>query len=683
MQIEIPRLLFCKDDVCIDHAGARVCGQLRIFDEGRGETPLLSLVWIPTAGLTASDLSVAAIEHDTSIKSPSVAIKSPSVATEHPDALFPVPPAHDPSALESRQIAVSGEFIFVDAQTAQESEVECIRIPLSNFASLRKHTGSSDAASLKISLQDGRSLPAFYFNSGGMQDLLFQLESIMVLDRSATDPSLFIANARPPGTPPPSPQRIITQLPRQQTLPGSSFKDALNDLGDVVASAAVSTVEASLKDLGYNFLEKISKLTQVVRDTRDQVFNSSFNERPRPALMPHTAAVVPSPETVSELTTVGSFELLPQPTLQQLRPSVTPPPLPPRVHRPPSRNISPVKEFSSLPLPHRGPPLSLLSWQDHLDEEGRVKDPDTVREIIFFGGCDPDVRAMVWPFLLSVYPWRSTLSERKRIRAEHILEYSQLKAQWMTISPQQEARFAKFRDRRHRIEKDVERTDRHHPAFKDDHSETMVKLHNILLTYAIFNFDLGYCQGMSDLVSPLLFVLQDEVNAYWAFVRLMERAEPNFQRDQRGISRQLNSIKRLLQALDPELHEFFMGDEDSQRFFFCFRWVLVVFKREFSFDDIQRVWEVFWTNWLTSDMHLFCAIALLKQHRQQFLQKRMAFDEMLAYINEQSGRIDATQMLLDAETLVYQAQAMSVSSSLPEDDPGPISPDYRSTLQDD
>ena len=45
---------------------------------------------------------------------------------------------------------------------------------------------------------------------------------------------------------------------------------------------------------------------------------------------------------------------------------------------------------------------------------------------------------------------------------------------------------------------------------------------NILLNYAIYNPDMGYTQGMSDLLAPLLSTIQDEVDTFWSFVGLME-----------------------------------------------------------------------------------------------------------------------------------------------------------------
>ena len=42
----------------------------------------------------------------------------------------------------------------------------------------------------------------------------------------------------------------------------------------------------------------------------------------------------------------------------------------------------------------------------------------------------------------------------------------------------------------------------------------------ILLNYAVLNPDMGYCQGMSDLVAPLLTEVQDESDTFWCFVEI-------------------------------------------------------------------------------------------------------------------------------------------------------------------
>jgi len=72
-------------------------------------------------------------------------------------------------------------------------------------------------------------------------------------------------------------------------------------------------------------------------------------------------------------------------------------------------------------------------------------------------------------------------------------------------------------------EKDVNRTDRTHPYFAGDNNPHLGQLHDILMTYVMYNFDLGYVQGMSDLLSPILFLMENEVDAFWCFVGFMNR----------------------------------------------------------------------------------------------------------------------------------------------------------------
>lgn len=38
-------------------------------------------------------------------------------------------------------------------------------------------------------------------------------------------------------------------------------------------------------------------------------------------------------------------------------------------------------------------------------------------------------------------------------------------------------------------------------------------------------------QGMSDLASPILYIMRDEAKAFWCFTALMRRLEGNFQQD--------------------------------------------------------------------------------------------------------------------------------------------------------
>lgn len=179
-------------------------------------------------------------------------------------------------------------------------------------------------------------------------------------------------------------------------------------------------------------------------------------------------------------------------------------------------------ELPPLPKTFRGQPLSQEQWLNYLDKDGRISSIDEIRKIIFYGGVEPVIRKHVWPILLGVFDSRSTYDERQYQISEKTCYYNRMKMQWATISEDQEERFSPFRDYKSLIEKDVSRTDRTLDYFKGDNSRGTDILRNILMTYMMYNFNLGYVQGMSDILAPILMETQDEILAFWIFVKFMD-----------------------------------------------------------------------------------------------------------------------------------------------------------------
>lgn len=171
---------------------------------------------------------------------------------------------------------------------------------------------------------------------------------------------------------------------------------------------------------------------------------------------------------------------------------------------------------------------------------------------------------------------------------------------------------------------------------------------DMLLTYNEYNRDLGYVQGMSDLLAPIYAVMQDDAVAFWGFVGFMERMvsamhlnlrrdctdgsrqERNFLRDQSGMRLQLLTLDHVVQLLDPKLY-LHLQKVDSTNFFFFFRMLLVWYKREFEWLDVLRLWEGLWTDYLSSNFHLFIAVAILEKHRNVIMEHLKGFDEVLKY----------------------------------------------------
>uniref|UniRef100_A0A672PGR7 Rab-GAP TBC domain-containing protein n=1 Tax=Sinocyclocheilus grahami TaxID=75366 RepID=A0A672PGR7_SINGR len=94
-----------------------------------------------------------------------------------------------------------------------------------------------------------------------------------------------------------------------------------------------------------------------------------------------------------------------------------------------------------------------------------------------------------------------------------------------------------------------------------------------------------------DLLSPILFVMENEVDAFWCFVSFMDEMHENFEEQMQGMKTQLIQLSTLLRLLDLAFWNY-LEAQDSGYLYFCFRWLLIRFKRELHFQDVLRLWEV-------------------------------------------------------------------------------------------
>ncbi|KAL4967387.1 GTPase-activating protein GYP7 [Aspergillus stella-maris] len=332
-------------------------------------------------------------------------------------------------------------------------------------------------------------------------------------------------------------------------------------------------------------------------------------------------------------------------------------------------------EMGNMSLKERRKTVTLEEWKGFFDQRtGRLQlTADEVKERIFHGGLDPNdgVRKEAWLFLLEVYPWDSTHDDRQALMNSRRDEYIRLKGAWWermvegdSTAEQQEW----WKEQRNRIEKDVHRTDRTIPLFAGEdipHPDPdspfadvgtnvhLEQMKDMLLTYNEYNKDLGYVQGMSDLLAPIYAVMQDDAVAFWAFVNFMTRMERNFLRDQSGMRAQLLTLDHLVQLMDPQLY-LHLQSADSTNFFFFFRMLLVWYKREFEWAGVLRLWETLWSDYLSSNFHLFIALAILEKHRDVIMEHLKHFDEVLKYINELSNTMDLLPILTRAEALFHR-----------------------------
>ncbi|XP_039751196.1 TBC1 domain family member 15 isoform X3 [Pararge aegeria] len=314
-------------------------------------------------------------------------------------------------------------------------------------------------------------------------------------------------------------------------------------------------------------------------------------------------------------------------------------------------NVKPT--LPPRPCIPRGTPLSTEKWEGLHDTEGRITEVEGVKQLIFRGGVAHSIRHSVWKYLLDYYPWRMTHAELKVLQKKRTEEYFSMKLQWRSMTEGQEARFSEYRDRKSLVEKDVNRTDRTHPFFAGDNNPNLIVLQDILMTYVMYNFDLGYVQGMSDILAPLLLLLGNEVDSFWCFVGFMDKIASNFDMDQAGMKQQLLNLQLLLTFASPELARH-VASKDSGNMYFCFRWLLVWFKREFSHADIMRLWEVLWTGLPCANFHLLICVAILDAEKDVLISKDFGFTEILKHVNDLSMCLDVDRILSTAEGIYHQ-----------------------------
>lgn len=103
---------------------------------------------------------------------------------------------------------------------------------------------------------------------------------------------------------------------------------------------------------------------------------------------------------------------------------------------------------------------------------------------------------------------------------------------------------------------------------------------------------------MNDLLAPILLLARNEHQAFWLFSHFMGHHRAKFMHDGVEMHRKLARLQRMLVAVDPLLADAFGFQHESSQLFFCYRWLLVLFKREFPYDDLYCIWDVAACAWV-------------------------------------------------------------------------------------
>ncbi|KAG6498416.1 rab GTPase-activating protein 22-like [Zingiber officinale] len=273
--------------------------------------------------------------------------------------------------------------------------------------------------------------------------------------------------------------------------------------------------------------------------------------------------------------------------------------------------------------PTPGKTLSGRRWHSSFSEEGHLDIARVLRRIQR-GGVHPTIKGEAWEFLLGCYDPKSTFDERTQLRESRRSKYEELKSKCkemdgsvgsgrviMTPVISEDGKpiegtpnaseehvvldkeVIQWKLSLHQIGLDVNRTDQ--ALVHYENLQNQAKLWDILAVYSWVDKEIGYCQGMTDLCSPITILIENEADAFWCFEHLMRRVRGNFKSSSTsiGVRSQLTLLSSIIKTVDPQLHEH-IESLDGGEYLFAFRMLMVVFRREFSFADSLYLWELIW-----------------------------------------------------------------------------------------
>ncbi|KAL3492598.1 rab-GTPase-TBC domain-containing protein [Aspergillus germanicus] len=285
--------------------------------------------------------------------------------------------------------------------------------------------------------------------------------------------------------------------------------------------------------------------------------------------------------------------------------------------------------------------------------------------------CNDGLRSICWKaFLLfenfSRTQWPSKISEARGAYIalkEHFLKYIEhpddLQSSIDPLADDEQSPWQTLREdeqMRADISQDVDRCLQENFFFREP--ATKMKMIDILFIYSKLNPDLGYRQGMHELLAPILWVVDkdaieqkahkdfkptedDEMmvhlldpeyvehDAFSLFCSVMQNTRVYYEHNRhRSANGQADAIPIVLQC--EHIHNDLLAATDLQLAnhlqaldilpqIFLTRWLRLLFGREFPFQDMLVIWDLLFAEGLRSELIDFICVAMLLRVRWQLL----------------------------------------------------------------
>lgn len=228
-----------------------------------------------------------------------------------------------------------------------------------------------------------------------------------------------------------------------------------------------------------------------------------------------------------------------------------------------------------------------------------------------YKGIPDKMRGVVWALLLDI----------KKIKEEQPGVYEKMKERARLMSP----------DVR-QIDLDVNRTFRNHIMFRDRYGIKQQALFHILAAYSMYNTEVGYCQGMSQ-IGALLLMYMNEEDGFWALHVLLTDTKhamhgffiPGFPKLIRYQDHHENILKKFLPKVKKNMDKL-----DIHTSLYSMKWFFQCFLDRVPFPLTLRLWDIYM---LEGDRILMAmAFNLMRMHKKHLLKKDM--ETVVRYLQE-------------------------------------------------
>ncbi|KAI7814818.1 putative USP6 N-terminal-like protein [Triplophysa rosa] len=264
-------------------------------------------------------------------------------------------------------------------------------------------------------------------------------------------------------------------------------------------------------------------------------------------------------------------------------------------------------------------------------------------------GIPLQLRGQAWTLLLDV----------EKVKNDNEGKYEKMKQQAQLYSPEIK-----------QIDLDINRTFRNHIMFMDRFGLKQQSLFHVLSAYSVYNTEVSYCQGMSQIAAILLMFMNEE-DAFWALSQLLTNQKhamhgfyiPGFPKLQRFQNHHDQILSKLLPKLKKHL--------DKEQMFsgiYSTKWFLQCFIDRTPFTLTLRLWDIF----ILEGEKVLTAMAytILQLHKKRLL--KMSLEDLREFLQEEIGE---SIYLNDDLVIEHLKVSMSELRKMKLDFPPPAKPD--------